>query len=287
MESGSFGEGMLTISVYTNGHPATWPAIQYAAHLAASTSRSLQLIAVNERSAGHAGAPSLPSMLEKAQALCEEFHLALESKIEHGQAEEVIPQKVNQAPQCLHVLGPLGRPPLRRLIRGRSFRHIMAKAIGPLLYVPRFLWPPREILICLGGIGYEVTAEKLGLELAQHLQASVILLTVIPPADLDYPLVHQIEEHEHDLWETNTPLGRALRRGLEQATARGVQATVHVRHGEVIEQILNEIREHQPQLVCMGSPFSSHSLRHYYMPNVTAEIAESGIVPVLTARYRE
>jgi nucleotide-binding universal stress UspA family protein len=277
---------MLTISVYTNGHPATWPAIQYAAHLAASTSRSLRLIAVDERSAGHAGAIPLPSMLEKAQTLCEEFHLALESEIERGQAEEVIPQKVNQAPQGLHVLGPLGRPPLRRLIWGRSFRHIMAKAVGPLLYVPRFLWPPREILICVGGIGYEVTAEKLGLDLAQHLQANVTLLTVIPPADLDYPLVHEIQEHERDLWETNTPLGRALRRGLEQAAARGVQATVHVRHGEVIEQILSEIRERQSQLVCMGSPFSSHSLRHYYMPNVTAEIAESGIVPVLTARYR-
>ncbi len=278
---------MLTISVYTNGHPATWPAIQYAAHLATSTSRSLRLIAVDEGSAGHAGTIPLPSMLEKAQALCDEFHLALESEIEHGQAEEVISQKVNQAPQGLHVLGPLGRPPLRRLIWGRSFRHIMAKAIAPLLYVPRFLWPPREILICVGGIGYEITAEKFGLELAQHLQASVILLTVIPPVDLDYPLVRRIQEQERDLWETNTPLGRALRRGLEQAAARGVQATVHVRHGEVIEQILKEIREQQPQLVCMGSPFSSHSLRHYYMPNVTAEIAESGIVPVLTARYRE
>ncbi len=279
---------MLKISVYTNGHLATWPAIQYAAHLAASRSQSLRLIAVNERSTNQPAATTpLQRTLEKAQALFEELHLSFEIEIEGGQAEEVIPQKVNQALEGLHVLGPLGRPPLHRLIWGRSFRHIMAKAAGPLLYVPRFLWPPQEILICVGGIGYEVTAEKLGLDLAQHLQASVILLTVIPPADLDYPLVHQIQEHEHDLWKTNTPLGRALHRGLEQAATRGVKASVHVRHGEVIEQILKEIREYKPQLVCMGSPFSSHSLRHYYMPNVTAEIAESGIVPVLTARYRE
>jgi hypothetical protein len=35
----------------------------------------------------------------------------------------------------------------------------------------------------------------------------------------------------------------------------------------------------------MGSPYSSHALRQFYSPNVTAEIAETDLVPVLTARY--
>ncbi len=279
---------MREISVYTNGHSATWPAIEYAAHLASAVAQPLRLIAIDE--SPHPPLPDaahpLEIFLDRATSLFREHRISFETEIHRGQAEDLIPAFANEAPERLHLLSPLGRPPLRRLIWGRSFRHIMAKTIGPLLYVPRLSWPPKEVLICVGGIGYEVTAENLGLQFAQHFQAHVTLLTVIPPADLDYPLVHQVQERERDLWETDTPLGRALRRGLQQAEKLGLTASVHVRHGEVVEQILKEIRQLQPQLVCMGSPFSTQSLRHYYMPNVTAEVAESGLVPVLTARYR-
>ncbi|MFN3742065.1 MAG: universal stress protein [Anaerolineales bacterium] len=278
---------MLELSVYTNGHSATWPALEYAAHLAEAVERPLRLIAIDE--SPHPSSPDaiqpLEAFLEQAKALFQEHHVTYELEVHRGHAEDIIPARVNVHPARLHLVSPLGRSPLQRLLRGRSFRHIMAKAIAPLLYVPRLLWPPAEVLICVGGIGYEVTAERIGLQLAKHFQAHITLLTVIPPADLDYPLVHQIQEHERDLWQTDTPLGRALRRGLEQAQSLGLNASVKVRHGEVVEQILNEIRQQKPQLVCMGSPFSSHSLRHYYMPNVTAEVAESGLAPVLTARY--
>ena len=48
---------------------------------------------------------------------------------------------------------------------------------------------------------------------------------------------------------------------------------------------LAEAREGNYDLLCMGSPYSSHTLRQLYTPNVTAEIAETDLVPVLTARY--
>nr|BAL54658.1 UspA domain protein [uncultured Chloroflexota bacterium]BAL56887.1 UspA domain protein [uncultured Chloroflexota bacterium] len=278
---------MLKLSVYTNGHSATWPALQYGAHLAEALGQPLQLIAIDESDQPllPEAAHPLEAFLEQARKLFQEHHVMYELEIHRGHAEDIIPARVNASAEGLHLVAPLGRPPLRRLFWGRSFRHIMARAVAPLLYVPRFLWPPQEVLICVGGIGYEVTAERIGLQLARHFQAHVTLFTVIPHADLDYPLVHQVQEHEQDLWETDTPIGRALRRGLEQAHSLGLEVAVKVRHGEVVEEILKEIRQHKPQLICMGSPFSSQSLRHYYMPNVTAEVAESGLAPVLTARF--
>lgn len=280
---------MLELSVYTNGHAATWSVLQYAAHLAEALNQPLRLVAIDE--SPHPplpdAAPPLEAFLKQAKALLQEHQVTYELEVHRGHAEDVIPAEANLNTGRLHLISPLGRPPLRRLFWGRSFRHIMAKAAAPLLYVPRFLWPPGEVLICVGGIGYEVTAERIGLQIARAFQAHITLLTVIPPADLDYPLVHQVQEHERDLWQTDTPLGRALRRGLEQAESLGLNASVKVRHGEVVEEIMREIRQSKPQLVCMGSPFSSHSLRHYYMPNVTAEVAESGLVPVLTARYMD
>ena len=46
-----------------------------------------------------------------------------------------------------------------------------------------------------------------------------------------------------------------------------------------------EMKEGNYDLLCMGSPLSSNALRQLYTPNVTAEIAEMDLVPVLTARY--
>jgi nucleotide-binding universal stress UspA family protein len=52
----------------------------------------------------------------------------------------------------------------------------------------------------------------------------------------------------------------------------------------VVHEILEEMRNGHYDLVAMGSPYSSESLRHLYMPNVTAEVAETLISPILVVR---
>jgi nucleotide-binding universal stress UspA family protein len=52
-----------------------------------------------------------------------------------------------------------------------------------------------------------------------------------------------------------------------------------------VEEVLKEIKQGDYDLVCMGSPYSSHSLLHLYTPNVTAEVAETAHIPILTARF--
>ena len=94
-----------------------------------------------------------------------------------------------------------------------------------------------------------------------------------------------MRENWQRLAETDTPPGRSLRQGLEIARAAGLQVSVKVRNGNVLEEILAEVTEGNYDLLCMGSLFSSHTLRQLYTPNVTAEIAETDLVPVLTARY--
>ncbi|MEW6566753.1 MAG: hypothetical protein AB1449_01015, partial [Chloroflexota bacterium] len=47
------------------------------------------------------------------------------------------------------------------------------------------------------------------------------------------------------------------------------------------------LRAGEYDLVGLGSPYSSHTLRHLFMPNVTAEVAEAAHCPVLSARYTE
>lgn len=77
-----------------------------------------------------------------------------------------------------------------------------------------------------------------------------------------------------------------MKKGLEIAKRSGLNARVATRQGNVVEEILAEIREGDYDLVCMGSAYSASAIRQLYTPNVTAEVAEVAHCPVLTARYK-
>lgn len=275
------------ILIFTNGRPTTFPAIEYGAWLGASLRTPVRLIGLDED-------PSPSQIDEEVHPLEAVFAGAVKAfakagvayslEVQKGHAEEVIPARVKEQ-DALVVLGPLGRPPLKRLLSGRSFRHIMEHVSAPIVYVPQVKLPIKRMLVCLGGLGYEVTAENLAMQLAGLARADVTLLTVVPPIDLDYPEARQVQENWEHLVDTDTLTGKSLRRGLEIAQQVGLTASVKVRNGNVVEEILSEVQDENYDLLCMGSPFSTNALRQLYTPNVTAEIAETDLVPVLTARY--
>jgi nucleotide-binding universal stress UspA family protein len=139
-------------------------------------------------------------------------------------------------------------------------------------------------LISAGGLGYEETAENLALQVAAANESDVTILHVVPPTDLDYPTTRGVRGHTKDLAQTNTLPGRSLRHAVEIAQKAGLNANAIARQGIVVEEILAELREGNYDMVCMGSSYSANTLRQYYAPNVTAEIAEAAHCPVLTAR---
>jgi nucleotide-binding universal stress UspA family protein len=275
------------ILIFTNGRATTLPAIEYGAWLGASLRTSVRLVGLDED-------PSPSQIDEETHPLEGIFAEAVEAfkkagaayqlEVQKGHAEDVIPRRV-KGQDALVVLGPLGRPPLKRLLSGRSFRHIMEQVCAPILYVPHVRLPLKRILVCLGGLGYAVTVETLAMQMAQMAHAEIVLFTVVPPIDLDYPEARHVGENWEHLADTDTLTGKSLRRGLEIARQAGLSASVKVCNGNVVEEILAEVAAGNYDLLCMGSPYSSHALRQFYSPNVTAEIAETDLVPVLTARY--
>jgi nucleotide-binding universal stress UspA family protein len=169
---------------------------------------------------------------------------------------------------------------------GRSIRHFIEAVEQPVLYVPEARTPVKKILISVGGLGYDVNAEHLAMQVAMKAGAEIVLFHVVPPIDLNYPTAEAISRNWQHLVETDTPIGRSLRQSLETAKTNGVTASVRVRQGNVIEQIFAETEEGQYDLLCMGSSYSVHSLRQMYSANVTAEIMERVRCPVMTARFK-
>jgi len=277
------------ILVTTNGFEGTWPAIEYAAWLGALMGAPLTLMGVieqRERPNIDEESHPLENIFSRAVALFDEKRLEYRLEIVEGHAEDVIPKKAREK-EYLTVLSPLGRPPLRRLLLGRSFRQLMADVTGPILYVTSACIPPSRVIICLGGLSYAMSAENLGLQIASRVKVPVTLLHVVPPIDLDYPEARAVRDNWDHLLDTQTLLGHTLRQALDMARQAGVEATLKVRQGNVVEEILAELREAEYGLVCMGSLYSAHGIRQLYAPNVTAEVAEVAGCPVLTVRFEK
>jgi nucleotide-binding universal stress UspA family protein len=272
--------------IATNGFRRTWACIEYGAWLAELTGMKLTLLGVSEKSsfATTANPHPLENMFVRAEELFQKKGVRYSLERSDGDAEVIIPEKANQR-DFLTVVSPLGRSRIRHWLTGRSFRALMEQIKGPILYVPDVRLPLQHLLISAGGLGYEVDAENLAMQVATISRADVTILHVIPPTDLDYPTTRNVREHVRDLQDTDTILGRSLRKGLDIAKAAGLNTKLITRQGHVIEEILAEVRRGNYDLVCMGSRYSAHALRQLYTPNVTAEVAEVVNCPVLTVRH--
>ena len=273
--------------IATNGFKGTWPSIEYGTWLAATLETKITLLGVTENLSPAAidDRHPLEDVFARAVELFQQNGVAYSLEVQNGNAEDVIPRKAKQGNYII-VLGPLGRPQFRRLLARRSIRHLMEEIEQPILYVPESKLPLKKILICMGGLGYEVTAEHIAMQMAMKSRAEITLLHIIPPIDMNYPTAKTVSTHWQNLTETNTPIGRSLRQALEIAKNDGLTADVKARQGNVVEEILAEIKEGNYDLLCMGSPYSANALRQLYAPNVTAEIAEGAGCPVLSARYK-
>jgi len=273
--------------IATNGFAGTLPSIEYGAWLASTLETKITLLGVTENLSPAAidDHHPLEDVFARAVELFQKNGVAYTLEVQNGNAEDVIPRKAKQGDYIV-VLGPLGRPQFRRMLTGRSIRHLLEEIEQPILYVPELKLPLKKILICIGGLGYEVTAEHIAMQMAIKSRAEVTLLHIIPPIDLNYPTAKTVSANWRNLAETDTPVGRSLRQALDVAKNDGLTANVKARQGNVVEEILAEVKDGNYDLLCMGSMYSSNALRQLYAPNVTAEIADSMLCPILSARYK-
>jgi len=274
--------------IATNGFKGTWDSIEYGAWLATALDKKVVLLGVTENLSPAAidDHHPLEDIFARAVELFQQKGVDYSLEVQNGNAEEVIPRKAKQGNYII-VLGPLGRPQFRRMLTGRSIRHLMEEIAQPILYVPEARLPLKKILICMGGLGYEVTAEHIAMQMAMKSRAEITLLHIIPPIDMNYPTAKTVSAHWQHLTETDTPVGRSLRLALQVAKDNGLTANVIARQGNVVEEIMAEVKEGNYDLLCMGSVYSSNALRQLYAPNVTAEIADSSTCPILSARFKK
>jgi nucleotide-binding universal stress UspA family protein len=150
-------------------------------------------------------------------------------------------------------------------------------AIGECKQLKRFL-------VCTGGKEFIDQALQLTGRLAAVVNASVTLLHVMAEPPAMYADLVRMEENVGQLLESKSELGTNLGRQKKELERLGVSADIRLRHGIVVDQVFEEVREGNYDLIVTGTSQARGLLRHYIMGDLTRSILNRANVPVLVAR---
>ncbi len=265
--------------ICTNGTPTGLGAVSYGIGLAGRLQLSVSLLGIIEKPDR---ATAVNAALDEARASLDQAGIPYRVQKEEGPACEVIVRHV-RAGQDLIILGPLGRPGWKHWLRGHTARRLLPMVSAPLLYVPQAHPRLERILLCTGALSLACSAENWALALARQTQAALTILHVAESVYYHYPTAETMRTHWQNLLQTDIPQARHLRELYARAQAQGLQVTLQVRQGTVIQTILREARQGFDLLV-MGTRHSATSLRVQYQPDVTADVMEALNIPTLAVQ---
>jgi nucleotide-binding universal stress UspA family protein len=132
-------------------------------------------------------------------------------------------------------------------------RSVTKKVPIPVLVVKHLPTRLRRILICTSGQEKEPTTLQIGLQLATLAQAAVRLLYVADPMPHMYAGLESMEETVEELLASGTPIAEQLRGSVAMLDNAAVDARLIMRHGLVVDEILQEIDETAYDLVVIGA----------------------------------
>jgi nucleotide-binding universal stress UspA family protein len=142
----------------------------------------------------------------------------------------------------------------------------------------------KRFLVCTGGKEFIEDAVTLTGKLAAATGASVTLLHVMAEPPAMYADLVRLEEDVDLLLKSHSELGENLRHQKQELERLGVSAEVRVRHGIVVDQVFEEARKGDYDLIVTGSSQARGMLRHYIMGDLTRSILNRAECSVLVAR---
>ena len=267
----------MNILICSDGTPASDNAARLGGIVASATQAQVMLLGIAEN-------PSDEQPLR--QALDQEAHILRRANAKPRvvlQSGEPIAQILSETSSSKYDIIVIGSR--RRNAPGRTYEII--KAVEPSVLVAIVTQERQSrILLCSGGKHFIDDAVRLTGTLAAALHAQVTLFHVMAEPPAIYAHLRQLEEDVTALLASGSELGRNLVAEKKALEKLGVVVNVRVRHGFIIDQLLDEMREGNYDLIVTGSSRARGPLQHYIMGDVTQRILDSAQCSVLVVRYR-
>ena len=272
----------MKLLVCTDGSEQADRAVRLAADLAVACQANVTLLGIKE-TAGKS--EPILAALARSQQFLENHRVVVEAVTKAGDPIDEIVRRTEDSNYDLVVIGAAWKGRRGPFSMSAKAYKIIKLIKPPALIVMGNPTGLKRILICSGGKGYIEAAFGLVSQIAQKTGASITLLHVVVQAPAIYSEFRAFDQDVELLLNSNTELGRNLRREKEALAALGIQTQVQLRQGFVLEEISREIGAGHYDLVVAGSTLSTGPLRTYVLGDVTREIVNRANCPVLVARH--
>lgn len=291
----------MRLLLCTGGSPHGQSALRFGSALARGSPKSATLLGVAER-------PEDRAQVERALQEGEEWLAGApvpRTKVRIGQAAEQILEEAASGEYDLLVVGTRGRHGITRFLLGSTAERIARQAGTPVLLVQGEGDAVERILACTAGaepglavvelagrVARLVGARVTVLHVMSQLPGSPVLahaapLQVMPqtPAPPKVPDAQALDlgASAEQLMSGDTWEGAHLREALSILAGMEVPAEARVRHGLVVDEIVDETYEGDYGLVVVGSQPVEGWMR-FLLNDVSQQIIGCTDRPVLVAR---
>jgi nucleotide-binding universal stress UspA family protein len=271
----------MKILICSDGMPASENAIELAALLAGPLKAEITLLGIVEKSSDER---PLREALEK-QALSLRTQAAQpDIVVQAGEPVRQILDQTSKASYDLVLVGARWTGATGHYWRSERTYEVIKAIQPPVLVAIGERKQLKRFLVCTGGKEFIERAVQFTGEIAAALGASVTLLHVMAEPPAIYVNLVQLEENVDQLLESKSELGTNLLRQRRELERLGVSAEVRLRHGIVIDQVFDEARAGDYDLIVTGTSQARGLLGHYIMGDLTRSILNRANCSVLVAR---
>jgi len=271
----------MKVLICSDGTPAAESAIKLGGLLAGPLKAETTLFGIAEKSEDEA---SLREALEKQAQPIRSRNVALDIIVHTGEPIREILDRTSK-PMCdLVIIGARATGATGYYWRSEKTYEVIKAIPPPVLVAIGECKHLQRFLVCTGGKEFIERAIEFTGKLAAAVGASVTLLHVMAEPPAIYSDLVRLEEDVDQLLQSKSELGTNLRQQKREIERLGVPTAVRLRHGIVIDQVFEEAREGDYDLIVTGTPQERGLLRHYIMGDLTRSILNHATCPVLVAR---
>jgi nucleotide-binding universal stress UspA family protein len=271
----------MKILICSDGMPASENAIGLTALLAPPLTAEITLLGIAEKSSDER---PLQEALEKQAQSLRTQNARPDIVVRAGEPVREILDQTSKTNYDLVLVGARWTGATGHYWRSEKTYEVIKAIQPPVLVAIGECKHLRRFLVCTGGKEFIEQAVQFTGKLAAALDASVTLLHVMAAPPAMYADLVRLEENVDQLLESKSELGTNLRRQRRELERLGVFAEVRLRHGIVIDQVFEEARGGDYDLIVTGTSRARGLLRHYIMGDLTRSILNQASCPVLVAR---
>lgn len=270
----------MKILVCSNGTPASENTIKLA-ELLSPLNAEITLLGIAEKS--HDEGPLREALENQAQSL-RAHNVRPKLVVRAGEPVTQILGQTSGTSYDLVLVGARWTGTGGRYWRSKKMYEVIKTIKPPVLVAMGERKQLKRFLICTGGKEFIEQAVQFTGQIAAALGASVTLLHVMAEPPAIYVDLVQLEENVDQLLASKSELGTNLLRQKKELERLGVPAEVRLRHGIVIDEVFEEVRTGDYDVIVTGTSKARGLLGHYIMGDLTRSILNRADCPVLVAR---